>query len=95
MTQPTQTPLQGPFCQSCSMPLRDSSLFGSEADGSKSDDYCHLCYRDGAFVSETTMEEMVVISAKGMSEAMGTPEDQAQAMLRNILPSLKRWQNAG
>ena len=93
MTQGTQARPQGPFCQSCSMPLQQGEDFGTEADGSKSADYCHLCYRDGAFVSEVTLEEMVAISAKGMSDAMGTPEVQAEEMLRGILPNLKRWRS--
>jgi hypothetical protein len=76
------------------MPMQEASAFGTEADGSKAEEYCHLCYQDGAFTSDVTMEQMVDISARGMSEAMGTPEAQAQEMLRGILPNLKRWQTA-
>lgn len=90
MTQQMARP-EGPFCQSCSMPMQQPDDFGSEADGSKADEYCHYCYQDGAFVSDVSMAEMIDISAKGMSEAMGTPEADAKQMLAGILPELKRW----
>ena len=45
------------FCQSCGMPMGDTDeLYGTEADGSKSTDYCSYCYADGAFTSECTMD---------------------------------------
>ena len=31
------------ICQSCAMPI-DESTFGTEADGSKNQEYCHYCY---------------------------------------------------
>ncbi len=85
---------EGPFCQSCGMPLQEPDAFGTETDASRSDEYCGYCYQDGAFTGEMTMEEMVEISARGMSEATGTPEDEAKAMVRQILPGLKRWRTS-
>ena len=35
------------LCQSCSTPLTKLEDFGTEADGSKSMDYCCSCYNDG------------------------------------------------
>ena len=46
------------FCQSCGMPLTDDVL-GTNADGSKNDDYCIYCYKDGKFLQDCTMEEMI------------------------------------
>jgi hypothetical protein len=40
---------QGPFCQSCAVPLNKPELFGTEADGSRSEKYCAYCYQNGAF----------------------------------------------
>jgi len=94
MTQQMPEVPQGPFCQSCSMPLTEPDSFGTEANGSQSEDYCSYCYADGAFIGDISMDEMVDISAKGMSEATGTPVAEAQTMLRQILPSLKRWSAA-
>ena len=46
------------FCQSCGMPLTEEVL-GTNADGSKNKDYCMYCYRDGHFLQDCTMEEMI------------------------------------
>ena len=46
------------FCQSCGMPLNDQVL-GTNADGSRNEDYCMYCYRDGKFLQEYTMDEMI------------------------------------
>ena len=46
------------FCQSCGMPLNDHVL-GTNADGSKNEEYCMYCYRDGKFLQDCTMEEMI------------------------------------
>lgn len=94
MTQQLSETPEGPFCQSCSMPMAGPESFGTEADGSKSADYCSYCYLDGAFTSAVSIEEMIDISAAGMSEATGTPLPEAQAMPSQILPGLKRWSSA-
>ena len=39
------------FCQSCGMPLTEDIL-GTNADGSKNEDYCMYCYKDGKFLQE-------------------------------------------
>ena len=49
------------ICQSCGMPI-DDSTFGKEADGSKNQDYCHYCYADGHFTKECTMDEMIELN---------------------------------
>ena len=46
------------FCQSCGMPLSEDVL-GTNADGSKNEDYCMYCYKDGKFLQDCTMEEMI------------------------------------
>src|SRR5947209_90843 len=41
---------EGPFCQSCGMPLMmDPQGGGTEAGGAKSAEYCSHCYQNGAF----------------------------------------------
>lgn len=80
-----------PFCQSCAMPFATLDDFGTDSDGSRSREYCALCYEQGAFKGDFTLQEMVQISALGMAEAMGTPEETAREMLAGILPNLKRW----
>ena len=36
------------ICQCCAMPI-DETTFGTEADGSKNEEYCQYCYADGHF----------------------------------------------
>lgn len=79
------------LCQSCGMPLSDE-LAGTEQDGSKSEDYCLYCYRDGDFTADLTMEEMINSCIPFMTQAH--PEllpAKARAMMNAVLPGLKRW----
>ncbi len=76
------------------MPLGSPEQFGTEADGSRSEEYCRLCYENGAFVGDLTLRGMIEVSAKGMSEATGMPDQQAREMLEGVLPNLKRWRAA-
>ena len=55
------------FCQSCGMPLTEDVL-GTNADGSKNEDYCMYCYRDGKFLQDCTMEEMIEHCAQLMEQ---------------------------
>lgn len=82
------------FCQSCAMPLTEEALFGTNADGSKNGDYCLYCFKDGAFTSEETMEEMIESCIPHVLEAGVYPDaDTARAAMREYFPKLKRWQN--
>ena len=78
------------FCQSCAMPMTPEQ-YGTNQDGTPNSDYCVYCYKDGAFTSDTTMEEMIEFCAPHM-EGM-TPEE-ARKMLSATLPQLKRWKTA-
>lgn len=78
------------YCQSCGMPLGDESLFGTNQDGSKNQDYCKYCYENGAFTQDVTMEQMIDFCTPMMVEA-GTPEAEARRMMQEYFPSLKRW----
>jgi hypothetical protein len=81
----------GRFCQSCAMPMPTDDLLGTEKDGSRSADYCHYCYVDGQFVTpEQTMAEMVEVCVPFMV-AEGMAEEQARAIMQQMLPGLKRW----
>ena len=81
------------YCESCGMPMGDTDdMFGTEVDGSKSKDYCKYCYEDGKFTSNCTQEEMVEICVPHMLEANAQMnEDQARGMMKEFLPTLKRW----
>ena len=81
------------YCQSCAMPMGDTDeLYGSNADGSKNNDYCHYCYKDGKFTSEETLDGMIKACVPFMVEANpGMTPEQAEAQMRQIFPQLKRW----
>ena len=78
------------FCQSCAMPMSDEH-FGTENDGSKSEDYCSYCYQDGEFTTDSSMEEMIDYSAPKAAEATGMSEEAARKMCEDMFPHLKRW----
>ena len=83
------------FCQSCGMPLTDEIL-GTNADGSKSEEYCIYCYKDGAFTGDFTMEEMIDFCSQFVEQynkdsGQNLTQEEYKAMLRQYYPSLKRW----
>ena len=84
---------QGPFCQSCAMPMHQPEHFGTEADGSRNEKHCVYCYKDGAFTTpDATLEQMIEISAKGWSDQDPTVTfEQAKAQMQAVLPTLERW----
>jgi len=84
---------RGSCCQNCAMPMAQTKFMGTEADGSKSEKYCVYCYQDGKFIQpDTTLEQMIEISAKGWSDQDPTVTfDQAEAQMANVIPQLERW----
>lgn len=83
------------LCQSCGMPLTDDCL-GTNADGSKNEDYCVYCLLDGAFTADVTIEEMAHFCAmyveeynKHTGQSLTCCEYEQQ--LLQFLPTLKRW----
>lgn len=78
------------FCQSCSMPIDEIEFRGTEKNGSRSEDYCKYCYKDGAFTHPyLTLEEMVNNMSKRMDKEQLPAEIVEAAIAR--LPDLKRW----
>ncbi len=78
------------FCQSCSMPLNGSGLYGTEKDGSANRDYCIYCYRNGSFTDpDLTLGQMMHRMTHKMESAK-IPEDILEAAIKR-LPRLKRW----
>ena len=80
-------------CQSCGMPLSEAfANFGSESDGSRADEYCSICYRDGAFTQPTqTLAEMIESSVENMTSDLHMLEDKARELAGSRIPQLKRW----
>ncbi|MCK4319393.1 zinc ribbon domain-containing protein [Candidatus Micrarchaeota archaeon] len=83
---------KGPICQSCGMPMEKEEDFGTNADGEIVEDYCSFCFNNGRFSDENmTMEEMIEIVAGHISREMNVPEEKAEKMAKELIPTLKRW----
>lgn len=83
---------QGPFCQSCAMPMETPEMFGTNADGSRSEEYCTYCFQNGAFTDpDVTMQEMIDTCVSFMVRDNIMPEAEAREMMTQYLPALKRW----
>ena len=85
------------FCQSCGMPLTTDNK-GTNADGSRNEDYCIYCYKDGRFTQDFTMEQMIEHCAQFTDEinkesGQTLTQEQAKDMMRQFFPQLKRWKN--
>ena len=77
------------------MPLTDEIL-GTNADGSKNEEYCIYCFKDGAFTGDFTMEEMIEFCSQFVEQynkdsGQNLTQDEYKAMLRQYYPNLKRW----
>ncbi|MDN3656590.1 zinc ribbon domain-containing protein [Ferruginibacter paludis] len=78
------------YCQSCSMPLDNPDLQGTEKDGSKSNEYCKYCYQQGAFINPNmTLKDMTSLVITQM-EKMNV-DSKIIDMAVSSLPNLKRW----
>ena len=80
------------FCQSCSMPIDDVTLRGTEKDGTKSAEYCKYCYVDGAFVNPGMSIDDMRDIVKTQMQKINAPENIIRLSLES-LPHLKRWRN--
>lgn len=72
------------------MPIDKADDRGTEKDGSKSNDYCKYCYRDGLFTEPgltlAQMKAEIEVQMKKHSLPVSVLEKSLAA-----LPALKRW----
>ena len=82
-------------CQSCGMPLQTKKAGdcrGIEADDTKSEKWCSLCYQNGAFISpDCTLEQMKAIVDNALME--NGSGKLMRWMAAKQLPLLERWKN--
>lgn len=80
------------YCQSCGMPMTEDAHFGTNADGSRSEDYCCYCFKNGAFQQDCTMEEMIDFCLEVEKDSgMYTDREEARGQMLAWFPTLKRW----
>lgn len=76
------------------MPMQKDEDFGTNADSSQNNEYCHFCFKEGNFTEPgITMEQKIDKLVQIAESQMNMPEDKAREMANNIIPKLKRWQN--
>ena len=79
------------ICQSCGMPMQKEEDCGTDATGTKSEEYCFHCFQKGKFLDEgMALEEKINKNVK-FAVQMGMSEPEARIMASNVLPKLKRW----
>lgn len=79
------------ICQSCGMPMQENQ-YGTEKDGSTNDKYCCYCYKDGEFVQQCSMEEMVNFCAPFEVEGgRAKTVEEAKESLMQYFATLERW----
>jgi hypothetical protein len=72
------------------MPLQKPGDFGTNADGSKNQEYCQYCYQKGTFTEpDITMEQMIE-KCTGIMKQMNISEAQIE-QTKKFIPMLKRW----
>ena len=82
---------KGPYCQSCGMPLSKDSLGGgTNADKSKSLEYCSNCFKDGQFTEPNITFEQMKEKVKGKMHEMHIPGFLANFFTKDM-NQLKRW----
>ena len=82
-------------CQSCGMPLQTKKAGdcrGTDKDGSKTNKWCELCYKNGTFTGPNcTLDEMKKIVDTALVEN-GSGRIM-RWMAQQQLPRLERWKN--
>ena len=79
------------ICQSCGMPLENEEDFGTNSNGSKSEEYCLHCFQYGKFLDEgITLKEKIDKNVK-FAVQMGMSESEARKLASQVLPKLRRW----
>ena len=80
------------ICQSCGMPLQAHEDFGTERDGSKSEEYCRYCRVKGEFPQEITMEQMIDFCVPyAVEHGVYPTAEEARSGMMAYFPKLKRW----
>jgi hypothetical protein len=75
------------------MPLsKDGKGGGTEANGTKSTDYCSHCYVGGRFTEPELSTDQMVGKVRAKMKEMHIPGFLAKPFTKDI-PTLKRWAN--
>lgn len=78
------------YCQSCGMDFLGPKHYGTQADGSPSQEYCDRCFKQGKFREQLTQEEMTAKIRTFLSQDLYYPQEEVDRIVSRI-PTLKRW----
>lgn len=80
-------------CQSCSMPLSEEALYGTNADGSKNEEYCIYCFKEGKFTEPNlTREQIIEKGVQYLVKEQNIELSKAKQIMQEATRNLKRWQ---
>lgn len=92
------TKTENRYCQSCGMPLNLAKIeyLGTLSDQTSSDEYCYYCLKDGKYIVDYTMEQMLEVWIKytdKYNEYANTcyQPQELRSLLTERMPNLKRW----
>lgn len=85
-------------CQSCGMKMSNCEAFGTNADGTKCEEYCTYCFQNGAFTTNCTMKEAIEKNLEYLEEFNRDSntkftKEEARGEMLAYFPTLKRWRN--
>jgi hypothetical protein len=72
------------------VPCQWRSPSGSNADGSKNNEYCHFCFEKGKFTDPNVTKEQMIEKVAGIMKQMNMPDSQID-QVKTFIPMLKRW----
>jgi hypothetical protein len=83
------------ICQSCGMTMAGPDKFGTNADGSKNEEYCCYCWEVGKFADwckDMSLDQMIENNIRFVLEGgAAKTEDEARSILKKSIPKLRRW----
>ena len=79
------------ICQSCGMPMKENSDFGTNKEDTPNHEYCRYCIKDGEFTSDMSMEDFIEKQVKIATTQMNIPEEKAREFAEKKIPALSRW----
>jgi hypothetical protein len=82
------------ICQSCGMPMKSITDFGTDRDGSINTEFCHFCLEEGAFTDNGISLEEKIARNINIAVKLGMSKVTASNLARNTLPKLRRWRKS-
>ncbi|MFS7004082.1 zinc ribbon domain-containing protein [Carnobacterium maltaromaticum] len=83
------------LCQSCGIPLKDETDFGTEKDGTLSTKYCEKCYQDGEWTkTDLDFDGMYAYNLKKFQESDMNKIEKFflnKMYTKKFMKKLERW----